>query len=481
MIALPLHRRVSPDVLQSLQQVRDTALRDDVRLATEHMYYTFAPRPDDPANYDQQWSFVHDTTSKFAILLGGTGAGKTIAAAWKTANYVLETVPPVKRCPFWIMGEYMDQICQVAWVEKLSTLIPETEILDIQWHLAKRRWPQAVMLRHPIDREDVGWILDFRSYQQGIGAIKAVSIGGYWLNEEVPFEQVFEVQGRCRDYDSPGWADFTPIECKSARWPEAYESPPEGWRFYHVNTELNTAIDSAWTKRYLANIPEELRDTRRIGAFTTMMGQVYKEYRRSIHVIEPFDIPRDWYKLRGLDFGYSNEFCCLWVAKDRDGRYYVYDEHYASQKAIDDHVHEINRRFWSNSDPYYGPTYSDHDGTWRNELGMRGIACTMGYKGVLPGIECLRSLMMPQIDGKPRLFIFNTCVNLIRELPNYRWPQGTSTRNPSEHPVDKDNHALDAMRYAVYTDFLKSKSHGNVIQKGRTVLDPKRRGVQLAR
>ena len=45
-------------------------------------------------------------------------------------------------------------------------------------------------------------------------------------------------------------------------------------------------------------------------------------------------------------------------------------------------------------------------------------------------------------EGKSKLFIFNTCTNLIRELKSYRWGNGDS-------PVKEDDHCLDELRYYI--------------------------------
>lgn len=466
------------DFHASLATADDETLALAFLLAT-HPLYTFQPRMDRPNDFDEQAGFVGDKKSKFAICLGGTGSGKTAAAALKTARYVLETPPPVEQCPFWIIGEYFDQICQVAWVEKLSKFIPESEILDVHWWQTKRRWPRSVTLRHPLHRDRPGWILEFKSYEQGMGSMKAVSIGGYWFNEEVPYELVFEVQGRCRDYDSPGWADFTPIECKSPQWIDAYEQPPEGWRFYHLNSMMNDALAEGWAERFLASVPEDMRELRQIGRFTTLKGTVYKEFRKAIHVVEPFRIPRDWRKLRGIDFGFNNPFCCLWVAVDHDGRYHVYDEHYESQKLNGHHVEQINKREWDPSQPWFGPTYTDHDAQQRAELSSMGINCTPANKSINQGIELLRSLMITKGDGRPQFFVFSKCVNLIREMIGYKWPEGTDARNPKDVPLDVNNHALDALRYAIFSDRVKTL---DLAPTGERITgDAKRHGVLLSR
>jgi len=461
---------LSPEQIAAVYASGDEELQRLVFEATTHPYYSFQPRPDNLREHDEQSSFfarqyrfdpalrdglgqyVYDSPERFSICLGGTGSGKTQVSAAKTASHVLETPPPRERCPFWVIGEHFDQVCQACWTEKLSLLIPESEILYIDWYKQKRRWPYAVMLRHPVHRDRVGWVLEFKSYEQGFSGMKAVSIGGYWFNEEVPYHLVFEVQGRCREYDSPGWADFTPIECRDPEWPEAYDNPPESWKFYHLNSLLNTALAEGFMERYLSSVPEDMRELRTIGKFTTLRGAVFKEFRKSIHVIEPFRIPREWRRTRGIDFGFGNPFCCLWVAKDRDGTYYVYDEHFEAQRLLDYHSEKIHEREWDDSQPWYGPTYTDHDAQTRAELAQMGIVCTPARKSINPSLELLRSLMMVQANGKPRLFIFKNCVNLIREIQGYKWPDGSAARNPSDAPLDKDNHAIDALRYAIYSD-----------------------------
>lgn len=494
--------------------IDDPELHRLVYTGTTHPYYTFEPRVDNIDRWDEQSAFsernyhwdaeneqyVYDDTERinFKICLGGNGSGKTIAAAHKTAEHVLTIPPPRPRCPFWIIGDTYDNTCDVCWNEKLSTIIPQSEILGVQWFKSNRNWPYAVFLRRPEKdrRHEVGWVLEFKSYEQGLKAMKAKSIGGYWFNEEVPYPIVAEVQARCRDYNSPGWADFTPVEVKSPEWPELYENTPAGWEFYHLNTECNTELADGWFEQFIATIPSDLQDTRRIGTFSTFSGQVFKEFRKSIHVVDPRDpetrrllklssneergyIPHDWYRQRGADFGYNNPTCWLWSARDNDQRYYIYDEHYRAQWLHDQHAVEINKRHWDESNPYYGRTWSDHDSQEIAEYRKRGINCTIALKKPAAAITMLRSLMMVQRDNRPRLYIFNNCVNLIREIIGLRWPKGTVTRNPKDLPVDKDNHATDGLGYIVMSE---ARDRGaSSVSAGHTAADSKRLGVHVSK
>lgn len=400
-------------------------------------------------------------------------SGKTIAAAYKTAKYVLETPAPRPLTPFWIVGVTYDLVCQVCWQEKLSNFIPKSCIKSIDWYREKRGWPFAVIL-HDLHGTGTNWVLDHKSYAQGRERMQAVSLGGYWCNEQVPLEIVQEVHGRCRDYDSPGWADFTPLSMDAREWADMYDlvqagSPeaPPGWEFFHLNTERNHYLAEGWAERFLKSIPEDLRAVRGKGMFASFAGQVFKEFDRKIHIIEPFEIPSDWKRIRGIDFGYTNPFVCVWVAKDNDGRYYVYDEHYAPGQLIEWHARAIARKQPWRKHPSYTQTYADsEDAQSRAELVSKrlqdqGIAIsTVGArKDLLPGIEALRKLMIPAGDGKPRFFIFNTCKETISEFRDYHWalPIGKDLRKRDpriDAPVPYRDHTIDAVRYAIFSDLL---------------------------
>lgn len=406
-------------------------------------------------------------------------SGKTVAAAMKTANYLLQNKPPRDRCPFWVIGESYEMVCAVCWDEKLSHCIPEEFVAHIDWYNRRRNWPAAVTLRN-------GWVIEFKSYEQGRSKMQARSIGGYWFNEEVPYDIVEEVQGRCRDYDSPGWADFTPIEVRDARWPELYEEweagKTEGIEFYHLNTRLNDALADGWADTYLAKVAEDMRDTREHGKFASFKGAVYKAWHPKTHVIDPinkarqeqfswlnldaedYGIPYDWRRIRAIDFGCNNAFVCLWIAVDRDDRFYVYDEHYATQSSIGKSAEAIKQRKWLDWHPSYGQTFADHDSLDRKTLADdHGIAtCPARKVNIHQGIEDVRQQLQIRNDGRPGLFVFKRCQNLIREMRLYKWSEGTDKRNPSELPIDKHNDTCDALRYGIHSYLRGAKGGANI-------------------
>jgi len=63
-------------------------------------------------------------------------------------------------------------------------------------------------------------------------------------------------------------------------------------------------------------------------------------------------------------------------------------------------------------------------------------------------------------EGKPHLFIFKNCVNLISEIKSYWW-------GDNDLPIKKDDHCLDEMRYYLMSicDRPKSQPKKSVIEK----------------
>ena len=61
-----------------------------------------------------------------------------------------------------------------------------------------------------------------------------------------------------------------------------------------------------------------------------------------------------------------------------------------------------------------------------------------------------------------KLFVTKRSLNVIRELRNYTWAKDRDGRL-TDQPVDVFNHALDAMRYALYSEIAGNENAGNYV------------------
>ena len=169
-------------------------------------------------------------------------------------------------------------------------------------------------------------------------------------------------------------------------------------------------------------------------------GAVYKSFRRDIHVVEPFEIPADWPRWRSIDWGFNNPLACLWVARDPDRRWYVYAEHYQARECLAFHAERIKQ---ISGRERYRCTWADHDAQDRHEFENLGIQTTPARKDVHAGIDAVQGVLKLQADGRPRLYIFSTCQNTIRETSGYKWAEGTESKDAKDGPLGVDDHACD--------------------------------------
>jgi hypothetical protein len=409
--------------------------------SSAHPFNSWKPRPDTPLDHDEQTAFV-ECKSPIQICLGGTGSGKSDAAAFKVANFMLKDQPPPrKNTPFWVVGGggmSMERTCSVLWGEKLSRFVPPEAIDHIAWYKAGMDYPKAVRLKTHANGNN--WQIEFMAETMGRKAMQGASIGGAWLSETLnDFGVLQEIIFRTRDY---AWTrifwDLTPLEPQNEleeNEQKAKRNELEGWSFFHLNALRNTALPPGEIARNLANTPEELRETRCWGAFSSFEGVVFREIQPK-HIIEPIDIPPDWQRTRSMDFGTS--FGCVWLAFDSSrGCWYVTNEYYKEDGAmIAEHAACINAVPWR-----LGATFGDPaDQTSIRELSRYDIHVSGALKDTEASIELIRRLLIAD-----RLFFFNSCGMTIRQCRAYRRKKGSSE-------IYKHwDHLVDALRYGIYS------------------------------
>lgn len=185
-----------------------------------------------------------------------------------------------------------------------------------------------------------------------------------------------------------------------------------------------------------------LFDMRYRGLFRKMAGLVYRDFDQK-HIIEPFDIPKQWRRFVGIDFGYNNPFVAIFVARDKDHNYYIYDEHYQSEMLLKEHRAQINKKAGTDKiSNYYPDPSAKQDIEELRALGVGPIELPNNDTKI--GIEKVNELVKNN-----RLKVFKTCKNTIDEFETYHYPEKKEDRESEEEPVKFNDHALDALRYAI--------------------------------
>ena len=201
----------------------------------------------------------------------------------------------------------------------------------------------------------------------------------------------------------------------------------------------------------LASLPDTQRKQFLDGDWDAYEDSAFPEFSRSVHVVEPFEIPKGWYRFRAADWGYSSPACVLWFAVDYNNNLWVYRELYTSKITADVFARKVIE-LESGEYIQYGVLDSS---TWakRGDVGP-SIAETMIQQGcrwrqsdrspksrISGKLEIHKRLSM---NGKePGLRVFNNCRNLIRTITTLP----VDDKNPEDVDTNAEDHAYDALRY----------------------------------
>jgi phage terminase large subunit len=216
----------------------------------------------------------------------------------------------------------------------------------------------------------------------------------------------------------------------------------------------NTVImanDAAYVRR-LENLPEAQRKAYLHGDWDSFEGQAFSEWREDIHVVQPFKIPSTWKRYRGIDYGRTAPFCCLWAAEDQDHNIYIYREAYEAGLDATDQAKLINERT-GGEDIYHTVLDSacwipnQHGESIADTYGSEGLYCDQASKNRLNGKDRVHKWLKVLKDHTgvdySRLRVFKSCSNLIRTLPALP----LDDKHIEDVDTKAEDHAYDALRY----------------------------------
>lgn len=259
---------------------------------------------------------------------------------------------------------------------------------------------------------------------------------------------------------------------------------PEEYSFIQSLVTDNKALmenDPSYIKK-LEALPPKLKKAWLEGRWDVFEGAYFEEFRvtpdpqmchdagisveealedhKFTHVIEPFEIPKDWKIYRSYDWGYGKPFSCGWWAVDYEGVAYRILELYGCTGTPNEGVK------WSNEAMFGKIAQIEREHPWLRGKTIQGVADPSiwdGSRGVsaaevaekhqlwfdpgvndrIPGWMQVRERMKFDENGYAMIYLFNTCKDAIRTIPLMMF---------DEHKVedldsDLEDHAADEIRY----------------------------------
>lgn len=228
--------------------------------------------------------------------------------------------------------------------------------------------------------------------------------------------------------------------------------------------------DPEYEKR-LKTLPSHLYRAYRLGDWDIFAGQVFEEFRREAHVIDPQPLDPSWIRIASLDWGYQKPFSIGWWAITGDGRMIRYREWYGCEKdqrnvGIKKAAQDVAKEAWEMSvsegcsimvaDPACW-TKIDDSPSIADKFAAAGWEMTKGNNDRKSGLSQCHDLMkLKGEDGRPMMLISKVCYGFIRTIPVLV----ADEKNPEDVDTTGEDHVYDETRYAAMSRYVKDpKTH----------------------
>ena len=409
----------------------------------------------------------HKCKKRNRWVFGGNRSGKTVCGAVECV-YMARGVHPYRKNRREVFG----------WVVSLTQRVQRDVAQKKILHYLAPEWIEDIVMLSGKKGSDAGIVdqirvknvfggisvIGFKSCDQGREKFQGASLDFVWFDEEPPKDIYDECRMRVMDRAGDIFGTMTPLKGITFVFDEIYmnkRNNPEVW-YEFMEWSDNPYLKKSEIALLESSMDEKELESRRYGRFGVDEGLVYPEFDERIHVIEPFPVPPEWQDNISIDPGLNNPLSAHWYCVDFDGNVYVVAEHYEAKRDIGYHagkIKEMSARLGWHTD-FQGRICAliDSAANQRTLASSKSVSELFWEQGInvnanvnkdlFAGIARVKSYLKGE-NGVPKLFIFNNCVNLIRELKGYFWGEG-------DVPKKRDDHALDEMRY-----YLMTKPHNS--------------------
>lgn len=410
----------------------------------------------------------HKCLKRNRWVFGGNRSGKTECGAVE-AVYMARGIHPYrpnrKDVFGWVVSLSREVQRDVAQ-SKVLKYLPKSWIADVVMSSGRKDDYENGVIDQIKIKNLFGGLstIGFKSCDQGREKFQGSSLDFVWFDEEPPEDVYRECKMRVLDKKGDIFGTMTPLKGLTFVYDEIYlnsANSDEVWCEF-IEWADNPFLDKDEIEEFSLTLPENELESRKFGRFRDDSGLVYTEFDENRHVIDPFPIPFEWQNTLSIDPGLNNPLSCHWYCVDYDGNVFVVAEHYEAKRDIDYHAEAIKRISdeigWRRG--YDGRIYSliDSAANQKTLASVKSVTELFYERGIAVNPNVDKNLFsgiakVKEYFKTDKIFIFRSCVNLIRELKSYRWGDG-------DVPIKRDDHCLDELRYFIASRPKTEKPEG---------------------
>ncbi|MGE6783703.1 terminase large subunit domain-containing protein [Ensifer adhaerens] len=400
------------------------------------------------------------------LFMAGNQLGKTLAGAAEAAMHLTGDYP------HWWAGRRFDRsITMIGGSESHELTRDGVQRLLVGPPMSEEDWGTGYLPKSAL----VGWTrrssasgaldsvtvrhasggtstLLLKAYEQGRAKWQANTVDYVWFDEEPPEDVYFEGITRTNATGGSVAVTFTPLKGMSSVVSRYLLEPSED------RTVVTMTIDDAehYTPeeraKIVASYPAHEKEARTKGVPTLGSGRIFPVTEEQIRV-EPFEIPRHWVQIGGLDFGWDHPFAAALCAWDRDADVFYVTRCYREREATPI-IHVASLKPWGAWLPWAWP----HDGLQHDKGSGEQLAAQYRGQGLvmLPeratfddgsnGVEAGISDMLQRMQTG-RFKVFSTAGDWFEEFRLYHRKDGRIVKERDD-VISASRYALMMKRFA---------------------------------
>lgn len=388
----------------------------------------------------QQLISFQESNAKINIWQGAVRSGKTYSSIVRFLDEVLNGPA----------GDYaiLTKTYDTFRRNILSTL---TEIIgvDARYYMGKREmiiWGKRIFI---IGCDDRG----------AESKIRGATFGGAYVDEatEIP-DCVFRMLiSRTMIGDARIFATTNPSSPYHWLKTEFLDNNPDvlSWAFVLDDNPLLTKDEKDYLKRQYKGIWYKRYIE---GLWVQAEGAIYDFFDVGLHAMDYPTNSAEYY-ICGVDYGTTNACAFVMLGVNRSAypniwveKEYYYDSRVKQRQKTDSEYADDLERFIAGK-PVKAIYIDPSAASFKLELQRRGVQSLMDANNeVIDGIRFVGDCI-----NNGTLKVVKSCVNLLKEIQSYVWDE-RSFKTGVDKPIKENDHALDALRYAMFTHFYNKNT-----------------------